>query len=160
MDDLMAYSEAELRTYNEAVNMYNNFPQRDGVLIPEDPYLPYAQGKTKHVDMMIGTNANEINYWVGELGGIVPFRFGIPVKLENDLKKMEPGGVNVVRKFLKGKKGHPIWKIAEFYKEDVKELDSRIRELKDAAREYTSFSGAASDMNSTVKFIIKADTIA
>ena len=86
--------------------------------------------------------------------------FGIPVKLENDLKKMEPGGVNVVRKFLKGKKGHPTWKIAEFYKEDVKELDSRIRELKDAAREYTSFSGAASDMNSTVKFIIKADTIA
>ena len=53
-----------------------------------------------------------------------------------------------------------IQKIAEFYKEDVKELDSRIRELKDAAREYTSFSGAASDMNSTVKFIIKADTIA
>ncbi len=151
MDDLMAYSEAELRTYNEAVNMYNNFPQRDGVLIPEDPYLPYAQGKTKHVDMMIGTNANEINYWVGELGGIVPFRFGIPVKLENDLKKMEPGGVNVVRKFLKGKKGHPTWKIAEFYNEMMFRLPA-IRQ----AEEHCKHGGKAYmyywKVPSTIKF--------
>ena len=53
-----------------------------------------------------------------------------------------------------------IQKIADFYKEDVKDLDARVRELRNAAREYTTFSGAASDMNCTVKFIIKADSIA
>jgi len=117
MDDLMALSEDDLKRVNEAVNMYNNFPQRDGVLIPEDPYEPYARGKTAHCDLMIGTNSNEINYWVGELGGIAPFRFGIPVKLENDLRSMNPAAANVVRTFLKKKKGHPVWKMAEFYNE-------------------------------------------
>ncbi len=117
MSDLMALSEDELKKVNEAVNYYNNFPQRDGVLIPEDPYLPYAQGKTTHCDIMIGTNANEINYWVGELGGIVPFRFGIPVKLENDMRDMSRANFRIVRKFLDKRKEHPIWNIAEFYNE-------------------------------------------
>ncbi len=29
--------------------------------------------------MLIGTNADELNYWVGELGGIIPYRFSMPV---------------------------------------------------------------------------------
>ena len=117
MDDLMAMSEDQLKKVNEEINMYNNFPQRDGVLIPEDPYRLYAEGATKDVDLMVGTNANEINYWVGELGGIIPFRFGMPVKLENDMKALDTGKRKIVQKYLNRQKGHPVWRMAEFYNE-------------------------------------------
>ena len=118
MDDLVALSEDKLQFFNKDLNAYNNFPQRDGVLIPEDPYLPYAKGQTAHCDLMIGTNSNEINYWIGELGGIIPYRFGMPVKLENDLKDLDPKKKKLVKKFIqKKKKGHPLWKMTEFYNE-------------------------------------------
>ncbi len=130
MKDLLALSEDDLKRVNEEVNMYNCFPQRDGVLIPEDPYRPYAEGKTKHVDMMIGTNANEINYWIGELGGIVPFRFGMPVKFENDLKCMNKNGVSTARNFIKQQKGLPLWRIVEFYNETMFRLPA-IRQLEE-----------------------------
>ncbi len=117
MDDLLKLSEEDLKRINEKINAYNCFPQRDGILIPEDPYLPYAEGETADVDILIGTNANEINYWVGELGGIAAFRCGIPVRLENDLKVMKESGVKRARSFLKRKKGHQIWRMAEFYNE-------------------------------------------
>ena len=117
MEDLLKLSEDELKKINEKVNMYNNFPQRDGVLIPEDPYQPYARGKTADVDMIIGTNANEINYWVGELGGIAAFRCGIPVKFENDLKAMKAPGQKRAKTFMERKRGHQVWRMAEFYNE-------------------------------------------
>lgn len=117
MDDLMRMSEAELKKVNEALNLYNNFPQRDGKLIPLDPYAPYADGTTADIDMLIGTNANEINYWIGEIGGLVPFRFSIPVKFENDLRVLTPHDRKLVRSVLSHMKGHEIWRMAEFYNE-------------------------------------------
>ena len=68
MQDLMRMSESELMKVNEKLNADNNFPQRDGVLIPEDPYEPYRKGQTVDVDMMIGTNADETNYWIALAG--------------------------------------------------------------------------------------------
>ena len=117
MDDLMGMSEEELKKVNEAVNMYNNFPQRDGSLIPLDPYAPYRDGSTVGVDMLIGTNANEINYWVGEIGGIIPFRFSIPIKFENDMRKLHPADRKRVKNVLSHMKGHEMWRMAEFYNE-------------------------------------------
>ena len=49
MDALMALSEDDLRRVNASINAYNNFPQRDGVLIPENPYLPYDTGKSASI---------------------------------------------------------------------------------------------------------------
>ena len=117
MDDLMNMSEDELKKVNESLNMYNNFPQRDGRLIPLDPYAPYDSGMTADIDMIIGTNANEINYWVGEIGGIIPFRFSIPVKFENDMRLLSKADRKRVRSVLSHMKGHSIWRMAEFYNE-------------------------------------------
>lgn len=117
MSDLMKLSEDELMTLNTYLDLENNFPQRDGVLIPENPYLPYKNGETSDIDILIGTNENEMNYWIGELGGIVPFRFGLPVKLENDLKMLSKADKARVKAFLSGGKGHSMWRIAEFYNE-------------------------------------------
>lgn len=133
MDELMAMSEVELKKINEALNMYNNFPQRDGRLIPLDPYAPYRDGATSEVDMLIGTNANEINYWVGEIGGIIPFRFSIPVKFENDMRALSPADRRLVKYVLSRMKGHEIWRMAEFYNEMMFRLPA-IRQAESHAR--------------------------
>lgn len=117
MDSLMRLSEKQLKALNEKLNLYNNFPQRDGNLIPLDPYEPYRNGATADIEMLIGTNADEANYWVGEIGGIIPFRFSIPVKFENDMKALDKPDQARVKKFLSLQKGHNIWRMAEFYDE-------------------------------------------
>ncbi|MBQ3285447.1 MAG: carboxylesterase family protein [Ruminococcus sp.] len=117
MSDLMAMSEGKLKAINEKLNEYNNFPQRDGRLIPAFPYVPYEQGVTKDVDIMIGTNAEEMNYWVGEIGGVIPFRFSIPVKYENDMKTLSPDDRKRVKRFMSAMKGHSMWRMARFYDE-------------------------------------------
>ena len=117
MDDLLALDDTQLRALNEKVNFYNNFPQRDGRIIPTNPYAPYVSGVTADVDLLIGTNSNEMNYWIGEIGGVVPFRFSIPVKFENDLRILEQKDKARVRRFMKSQSGHSMWRMAEFYNE-------------------------------------------
>ena len=117
MKELMLLSEGELMALNEKLNQYNNFPQRDGVLIPKDPYAPYKNGVTADVDMLIGTNADEARYWVGEIGGIVPYRFSIPVKFENDLRVLSGEDKKRVRQFMSMQSGHSIWRMSAFYSE-------------------------------------------
>ena len=117
MDDLMALSEEELKSLNENLNEFINFPQRDGRLIPVNPFSAFWKGKSVDVDMMIGTNADEANYWIGEVGGIVPFRFSIPIKFENDVRQMEWNDKRRVKEFMRTRKGHGIWRMSEFYTE-------------------------------------------
>ena len=117
MSGLMKLSEGELIRLNQRLDLDNNFPQRDGRLIPLNPYEAYKNGVTADVDMLIGTNSNEMNYWIGELGGIVPFRFGIPVKFENDLRHLSAADRARIKQFLSLKKGHSMWRMAEFYNE-------------------------------------------
>ncbi len=117
MDDLLKMDEQQLRALNEKVNYYNNFPQRDGRLIPENPYKPYENGATADVDILIGTNSNEMNYWIGEIGGVVPFRFSIPVKFENDMRLLPKEDKARVKQFMSRLHGHSMWRMAEFYNE-------------------------------------------
>ena len=117
MSDLMAMSERQLMLINEELNSYNNFPMRDGRLIPLEPYKSYESGMTADIDILIGTNADEINYWVGEIGGIVPFRFSIPVKFENDMRSLKSKDKLRVKTLMHGLKGHSMWRMAEFYDE-------------------------------------------
>ncbi|MCR5783703.1 MAG: carboxylesterase family protein [Clostridia bacterium] len=64
MDELTALSEEELISLNEELNDYNNFPERDGIVLPEDPYGAYADGGAAKTDMLIGSNADEVRYWI------------------------------------------------------------------------------------------------
>ena len=117
MADLMKLSTEELAKLNEGLNESNNFPMRDGNLIPLDPYEPYKQGLTKDIDMILGTNANEMNYWIGELGGLFAYSAGMPIKYNNDIAKVIKEDQTYIKQFIKIAKGNRVARITEFYNE-------------------------------------------
>ena len=133
MQDLTRMSEADLIRVNEKVNIYNNFPQRDGVLIPEDPYEPYREGKTTDIDMLTGTNADEANYWINEVGGIILFRLGMPIQYENDLHLLRPEDRKRARRYMKMKSGYSLWKISGFFTEIMFRLPA-VRQAEEHSR--------------------------
>ncbi len=133
MRDLMLLSESKLMEFNEKLNYYNNFPQRDSVLIPEDPYAPYREGRTADIDMMIGTNADETNYWINEVGGFIPFRIGLPIQYENDLRLLKPEDRERARQFMKMRGGYSLWKISEFFTEIMFRLPA-VRQAEEHSR--------------------------
>ena len=117
MDALMKMSSDKLAKFNEKLNESNNFPMRDGKLIPIDPYEPYKQGLTKDIDMILGTNANELNYWIGELGGLFNYSAGMPIKYGVDTAKISKEDMINVKAFMKNAKGNKVARITEFYNE-------------------------------------------
>ena len=117
VSQLQRLSEFDLKQINEKLNQYNNFPQRDGRLIPLDPYKPYENGETVDVDMIIGTNSEEMNYRIGEVGGIIPYRLLSSIKFENDMKILSDSEKKRVRDFMSLKKEERIWRISRFYDE-------------------------------------------
>ena len=117
IEDLMKLSTEEMAKINEGINESNNFPMRDGVLIPIDPYEPYKQGLTKDIDMILGTNANEMNYWIGELGGLFNYSAGIPIKFNDDMAKVKKEDQTYIKQFIKIAKGNRVARITEFYNE-------------------------------------------
>ena len=66
---------------------------------------------------MIGTNSDEMNYWIGEIGGMMLYRFTSSVKFENDLKSLSYVGKRRVKKFIDSLEGPNIWRVSEFYNE-------------------------------------------
>ena len=117
MNELMKLTTEELAKINEGLNEANNFPMRDGKLIPIDPYEPYLKGKTKDIDMILGTNANELYYWIGELGGLFNYSAGMPVKYKEDISKVKKEDKKFIKDFMRIAKGNKIARITEFYNE-------------------------------------------
>ncbi|MBP5216224.1 MAG: carboxylesterase/lipase family protein, partial [Bacilli bacterium] len=128
VSELVALSEEEFAKINAPLNDYNNFPERDGKLIPIDPYESYRNGKTKDIPILYGTNANEMNYWIGEIGGLVNYCLFTPVKFRSDLRMFSKESLERARAFFKSKKGGRIWWATEFYNELMFRLPA-IRQL-------------------------------
>ncbi|MBP5231107.1 MAG: carboxylesterase/lipase family protein, partial [Clostridia bacterium] len=133
MEELTALSEEELKKVNEKINAFNCFPQRDGRIIPLDPYLPYETGETASVDMLVGTNANEMNYWIGEIGGLLPYRLGMTVKYENDLRRLNAKDQFRAKEFIRGTWKTNRWVITEFYNELMFRLPA-VRQMEGHAK--------------------------
>lgn len=126
MEALTALSEEELKAVNEKLNDYANFPERDGVILPEDLYGAYQFGKSSGVDMMIGTNADEVKYWVWEMGYTAPpvpgtllYKLMIPIMYENNLRVLSGEEKAHVKAFLAMQDGSSAEKLSEFYTETL-----------------------------------------
>ena len=119
MDELMSLSEEELMKLNESLNDYNNFPERDGIILPEDPYEAYSRGEAADVDLLIGSNADEVRYWIGEVGGYRIFRLAAQLLYKSTVVKIDPKDRHYVDDFMQLQTGPKLWKRAKFMNELV-----------------------------------------
>ena len=55
--DLQALTQDEIIALNDEVGQFFRFPERDGVVIPEDPYSRF-EGFNAGIDMLIGSTAD------------------------------------------------------------------------------------------------------
>ena len=74
--DLQALTQDEMIALNDEVGEFFRFPERDGVVIPEDPYSRF-DGFNANIDMLIGSTADEANYWVDAMGGEEKFEAAV-----------------------------------------------------------------------------------
>ena len=142
MDELLSISEEKMKELNEDLNDYNNFPKRDGYILIGDLYDAYKSGKGKDIDMLLGSNKDELRYWInemtgffGSLSGYFIYEHGFPILYENNLNRLSDEDKKYVDDFMELQEGKKIWKISEFYNE----LLFRIPMNKQA--EYHSDSG-------------------
>ena len=66
--ELKALSTDAIIALNDEVGKFFRFPERDGDLIPENPYSRF-DGFNSTIDMLIGSNADEVRYWIDAMGG-------------------------------------------------------------------------------------------
>lgn len=124
MDELMALGEETLMELNEDLNDSNNFPERDGVVLPDDLYGAWESESLADIDIMVGTNSDETRYWIREMGystpilpGLFVYKMGMPFMYENNLKKLSGEEKELVDAFMQMQSGEKIWKLTEFYNE-------------------------------------------
>lgn len=122
MRELIALPEQTLMKVNDSLNDFNNFPERDGVVLPENLYAAYESGVTAGVDMMFGTNADEVRYWIREMGyytkswlGFMTFKLGMPVMYENNIARISEADKGNLDRFHELFRFRKLWRIVEFY---------------------------------------------
>ena len=117
MKELLALSEQELMEIADRLSDYNNYPERDGVVIPEDVYAAYAAGTASNVDMMTGTNADEARYWIGEAGSYPIYRLAGRMMYNSTLQRIEKSDRRYADAFLALQNGEDVWNMTEFINE-------------------------------------------
>jgi len=102
MDYLLSLSEEEIINLNSKLNIYCLPPMRDGYIIPEDCFGEIEKGAYDGLDIIIGTNADEVRYWIIEFGSYILYRILITLLLENILLyRIEKNGLDIFNKFKK-----------------------------------------------------------
>lgn len=114
MEDLLKLTEDDILKANRTINNKNNFPQRDGRIIPFDCYKAYEEGKSQGVDMLMGTNKDECRYWIKETGGFPLYAAAIPLLLENQIKPFSKQDLESVEAYFNLSQGRNTWTITEF----------------------------------------------
>lgn len=115
MQDLLNLTTEQLQKFNKPINEKNNFPCRDGKIVPKDLYKAYKDGKSSWCDMINGTNKDECRYWIGEMGGIQIYAAGIPLLFDNQLAIMSKKDQKIAREyFRKNEDGTAYIRLTEF----------------------------------------------
>lgn len=115
MKEIFALNIDKIVEANKKINDKNNFPMRDGRIIPKDLYKAYRNGESAWCEMINGTNKDECRYWMGEMGGATIYSMAIPVLYDNQLAVMNKIDQTRARKhFAKNDEGFSYLKITEF----------------------------------------------
>ena len=120
VDDLLSLKEKDLAKLSGELEDYLIYPERDGVVLPEELGELYLAGFDSGVDLMIGTNADETHYWVQEIGSYEAYEASIPVIFEsNMLKVKDPDDAASLQDFLNNIGGTRTESYSEFFDEVI-----------------------------------------
>jgi len=117
MDDLVALSEEEIMELNKKLNAFCNFPERDGITLPVDLYRTYKNSSDRNIDMLIGTNKDEVRYWIDQFGGESMYESDIKIKYEKIIRKLSDEDQSYAKQFMADQKVDKIWACTEFFNE-------------------------------------------
>ena len=127
MEELAALDEDQIRAVNEELNDHNIFPVRDGIILPEDLYEAYRTGRGSGVDMLIGTNADEARYWIGEVGSWFVYQCMAPVLVQSIIHSFKKEDRARAEAFMKLQKGGAVHRATEFFNELIFRVPSIVQ---------------------------------
>lgn len=117
--ELRALDTETLKEINEDLNDYAIFPERDGIVLPEDPYKAYENGAAKDIDVMIGSNEDEIRYFIQEVGGVNNYKLVIPVLYESNIRGMSHDDRDSIQTAFRKIDLERAWRLSEFFNETL-----------------------------------------
>ena len=82
---LLNLTEEEIIELNSKLNLYCLPPMRDSYIIPYDCYGAVKNGAYDGIDIIIGSNADEVRYWIIECGYFFLYKIFIKILVENIL---------------------------------------------------------------------------
>ena len=65
--DLMKVDSEKLLEASAVLFLYQ-FPERDGKILPADPFEAYAKGAAKNIEILVGCNKDEMDFFVSSFG--------------------------------------------------------------------------------------------
>lgn len=110
--DLQALSTDEMIALNDEVGMFFRFPERDGLVIPEDPYSRF-DGFNSGIDMLIGSNSDEANFWIDAMGGEEDFGLAVQLWYRYIAMSLDSAQRGNVSRFLDIVPEDKLWPAAE-----------------------------------------------
>ena len=111
--DLQALSKDEIIALNDEVGEFFRFPERDGVVLPEDPYSRF-DGFNAGIDMLIGTTADEARYWIDAMGGEEDFGLSVQLWYRYITMSLDSAQRKSASDFLDVVPDDNPWPVAEF----------------------------------------------
>ena len=67
VNDLLALSGEQLLDVRTELGEWYNYPERDGVVLPEDILQTFSATDFTGIDLLIGTNKDEVKYWIVDI---------------------------------------------------------------------------------------------
>lgn len=110
--DLQALTQDEIIALNAEVGEFYRFPERDGIVIPEDPYSRF-DGFNAGIDMLIGTTSDESRYWIDAMGGEEQFEIATKLWYRYIAISLDNAQRESARSFLKTVPENNPWPDAE-----------------------------------------------
>ena len=68
VDDLLKMDGEKLLEAASAVLFLHQFPERDGRILPAEPFEAYANGAAKNIEILVGCNKDEMDFFVSSFG--------------------------------------------------------------------------------------------
>ena len=112
VSDLQALSTDDIIALNDEVGEFFRFPERDGKFLSEDPYSRF-DGFNASIDMLIGSNADEANYWIDAMGGEENFDMATQLWYRYIAMSLDSAQRESANRFLKVVPEDKPWPVAE-----------------------------------------------